>query len=49
MIEIDVTAFMQVVEMAFRYALLTVAFLGGAVIGFGLVSMIMGDDEGEDE
>ena len=47
MIEIDVTVFMQVVEMAVRYAFLTVAFIGGAVIGFGLVSMILGG--GEDE
>lgn len=43
--EIDVTAFMQVIEMAVRYAFLTVAFVGGLCIGCGIVAMLLGDDE----
>jgi len=46
--QIDTTVLLQVAEMAVHCAFLTVAFIGGLVIGFGLVAMILGD-QGEDE
>lgn len=44
-IEIDVTAFMQIVEMAVQAAFYTVAFIGGAIIGFAIVMSFLGEDK----
>lgn len=44
-ITIEMAEFMRVVEMAVTAAFYTVAFIGGAFLGFVAVASFLGDDK----